>query len=376
MTRRGSPILPAVLVASAAGEVLCAEVWCEWCEAVHTHSAAAGLRASHCTSGDSPYRDTGYEIRFRTEALVPAGAMPPALFAGRTRLRDTLGRAAAGMQSVLLRQVFGLSGRHSASKRIGRARINVFGPTWSIDLDAYPLIEDGCAPPPQRLPYAGGDLITLLSASHGIARGRVGVLLLEAASGAAFDVEAHCAVGSAIEAAYPRRPNDRSGCLPRPLYGGECALQSALRGAADGLRSALLRPTLGARVQFRFSKLVDGARINVLGRGWSIDPGMITPIARRSPRRLPCPPDSGCDFITLFSAVHGIGRGIVGVRLLEAVSGASFTPEAKLAIASAIEAGYARKSSPNGGAGDGAPRPHSSASAALSAGNSTASCLS
>ncbi len=110
------------------------------------------------------------------------------------------------------------------------------------------------------------------------------------------------------------------------------------------LRSALLTPIFGARVGHSFDKKVGRARISVFGKGWWINLDAFPSNAElHAPQLRQRPPRSGRDFITLLSALYGVTLGVVGLRLLEAVSGASFDAEGRRSIAAAIDAAYARQ---------------------------------
>jgi len=38
------------------------EVWCDYCEALHVHTAGDGYHRAHCFKDSSPYLKTGYVI--------------------------------------------------------------------------------------------------------------------------------------------------------------------------------------------------------------------------------------------------------------------------------------------------------------------------
>ena len=131
---------------------------------------------------------------------------------------------------------------------------------------------------------------------------------------------------------------------PDAPYLSRLCLWSSLEEAAPRLRSALLAPTLGARVKHHFDKRLGRARVSLFGYGWSIEPDAFPSNAEmRAPYRPGRPRRVGRDFITLLSELYGVPLGVVGLRLLVAVSGAHLDAEGKLAVAAAIEAAYARK---------------------------------
>lgn len=339
MGLQGAPILRAVIVSSGAAGERSAEVWCDWCEAVHRHGAFSGSCVSHCACKDSPYRETGYVVRLPDAKPMRGNAMPAALFAGRQRLREALFGATAGLRATLLREVLALRGCGIASKRVGRARVSVFGSTWTIDPDASPLIAGDGTVSPMRPIWAGRDYITLLAASHGVSRGAVGVMLLEVVANVPLPQGARENVAAALEAGYARAAEDRGPRRPPPaLYGGGECLRGSLARAADGLRSALLRSVLAARVRPQFSKRFGTACVQIDGGDWTIDLGKAPSTAGRSPG---LHPRVGRGYLSLLSALYGVGSGVVAVRLLEAVTGASFDAKAKLSIAAAVEAGSA-----------------------------------
>ena len=39
-------------------------VWCDHCQALHTHGPAEGHRWAHCHDAASPYQASGYNLRF------------------------------------------------------------------------------------------------------------------------------------------------------------------------------------------------------------------------------------------------------------------------------------------------------------------------
>lgn len=41
--------------------------YCQYCRVYHRHGAGAGHRAAHCTSTDSPWKESGYILKLREE---------------------------------------------------------------------------------------------------------------------------------------------------------------------------------------------------------------------------------------------------------------------------------------------------------------------
>ncbi|MEZ0251740.1 MAG: hypothetical protein ACAH20_12435 [Methylobacteriaceae bacterium] len=207
---RPAPILPARVTPGTAGQVAQAHVWCQHCEDVHSHGVAPGPRGAHCTREESSYRATGYDLDLQGEAASPEDVVPEALLAGRRRLWSALEDAAPRLRSTLLAPTLGARVGHHFDKRVGRARISVFGKGWWIDLDAFPSDAELRAPRLRQRPArTGRDFITLLSALYGVTLGVVGLRLLEAVSGASFDAEGRRAIAAAIEAAYARQAAGR-----------------------------------------------------------------------------------------------------------------------------------------------------------------------
>ncbi|WP_132251544.1 hypothetical protein [Methylobacterium segetis] len=207
---RPVPILPAFVTPAAAGRVAQAHVWCQHCETVHSHGAFPGHRAAHCYRKESPYRATGYELDIRGEVASPDDVVPKALYAGRHRLRSKLEDAAPLLRSALLAPTLGARGKHHLEKRLGRVRISVVGLSWWIDLDAFP--DAGAKPRLRDRPdHAGRDFVSLLSTLYGVARGVVGVWLLEVAAGVSFNAAGRDGIAAAIEAAYASEAEGRDG---------------------------------------------------------------------------------------------------------------------------------------------------------------------
>lgn len=164
--------------------------------------------------------------------------------------------------------------------------------------------------------------------------------------------------------------------VPHAIYTGRETLKRVIENATPGLHAALLRPSIGAGVRRHFDKR-DGrtrvsvygdagavepsappppiemrsfqkrdgrSRISVFGKGWSIDPAAY-PTASELQRSTSCRPSivMGTGSISLLSTLYGVAPGIVGVRLLEAISLETFDSQARSEIAASIEAACARK---------------------------------
>lgn len=185
------PILSALRTPERQGRSAQAHAWCEWCEAVHSHSASPGHRVAHCHRKESPYLATGYDLVIVGDALTPDAAVPAALLAGHARLRSVIEDATPGLRSAFVRHVLG------RRRRVGRARVTVFGAGWSIDTGA------AIGNPGSRW-VSGSGLLGLLSAIYGVGRGVAGVRLLEAISGEAFDAQARTTIAGAIDASADR----------------------------------------------------------------------------------------------------------------------------------------------------------------------------
>lgn len=331
------PRLPAVLVRAGKGIPECSEVWCEWEEVVHRHGPSAGPRVAHCACRDSPYKETGYQLEFLSKRAGNVGALPEGPFAGRRSLRASLGNAAGGMRLVLLRETLGLRGWQCATKRIGNARIGVFGSEWSIEPSVSPpLPVEGVSWAPQSM-LRGRDYLTLLSASYGVDVGRVGLCLLETATGCRLDGAAGQGIISAVGACYGRRAGEGNSLAAVPILHGEASLREALDRAASGIRSAHLRATLGARTHSSSDRRIGRCRIDVNGSHWSIDHGVSPSIKRRS-SPAGRPSLAGSDLLTLSAALFGVSCGVAGIRVLEAIGCVHFDTKAKLSIAAAIDA--------------------------------------
>jgi hypothetical protein len=136
------------------------------------------------------------------KAVLPEGP-----YAGRRRLRDALEKATPRLRSAVLSSALGARGGYSIEKRVGRARVNVIGRSWWVDLDAFAC---GGRPAVERR-RAGRDLITLLACLFGLGRGLAGLRLLEAVSGATFAGEGRETIAAAIEQAYGAKAGGRDG---------------------------------------------------------------------------------------------------------------------------------------------------------------------
>lgn len=194
-----APILPVRVTPEASGRSTQSHGWCSWCETVHTHSAGAGHRVAHCHRRESPFVAFGYDLTPVGSAPNADAAVPAGLLVGRRRLSDTLDAATSGLRAAFERHVVG-------RKRIGRARISVFGRQWSIEADVT------TAGPASGWTTSVG-LLGLLSALYGIGRGVAGVRLLEAITGEEFDALARLTIAEAIDAAAARAaasPEDRT----------------------------------------------------------------------------------------------------------------------------------------------------------------------
>lgn len=205
--RIGAPILPAYVTPATGIRSAQAHLWCQHCEAVHTHSAVPGHRCAHCFRKESLYGATGYDLEIRGAAGSDRAALPEGPYVGRRRLWEALTSATPRLRSAVLAAVLGSRGGYGVEKRIGRARVSVLGHGWWVDLDAY-APGGGLAQGRRR---TGRDLITLLACLFGIDCGLAGLRLLEAASGAAFSTEDRCAIAAAIERAYAGKADGRDG---------------------------------------------------------------------------------------------------------------------------------------------------------------------
>lgn len=118
----------------------------------------------------------------------------------------------------------------------------------------------------------------------------------------------------------------------RPRFGGLLVgygtLYRALDSAAPKLRTAIIRRVLG---RLRFGAL----RIEIFGKGWLIDRGAIDDGGHRLA--------SGSGLLDLFSALYGVSRGVVGVRLFEAAFGEDLDARERLALAGLIEGAAKRR---------------------------------
>ena len=189
------PILRAVRTPEGPGRSAKSYVWCDWCETVHTHSAGAGHRVAHCHCKESPFKAFGYDLNPVGWAPNADAAVPAGLLVGRRRLSAVAD--APGLRAAFVKHLVG-------RKRIGRARINVFGRSWSIETDVH-------ASRPASRWIEGVGLLGLLSALYGIGRGVAGVRLLEAITGEKFDALARLKIAEAIDAAAVRAAGSPGG---------------------------------------------------------------------------------------------------------------------------------------------------------------------
>lgn len=205
--RIAAPILPAYVTPAAGARSAQAHLWCQHCEAVHSHGPQPGHRCAHCFSKGSPYSATGYDLDIRGEVPSEKAVLPEGPCVGRRRLRDALASAAPRLRSAILCAALGVRGGHGVEKRIGHARVSVLGNSWWVDLDAY---APGGMPAPGRR-RVGQDLVTLMACLFGLDRGLAGLWLLETASGAVFSVEERRSIAAAIERAYAAKAEGRDG---------------------------------------------------------------------------------------------------------------------------------------------------------------------
>lgn len=185
-----TPILRAIRTPEGQGRSAQSHAWCDWCETVHTHSAGAGHRVAHCHCKESPFNAFGYDLNPVGWAPNADAAVPAGLLVGRRRLSAVFAAAAPGLRAAFVKRLVG-------RKRIGRARISVFGRQWSIETDVH-------AGGPASRWIAGVGLLGLLSSLYGVGRGVVGVRLLEAITGEKFDALARLTIAEAIDAAAVR----------------------------------------------------------------------------------------------------------------------------------------------------------------------------
>lgn len=201
------PILLAYVTPAAGTRAALAHLWCQHCEAIHSHSPLPGHRCAHCFREESPYSATGYDLDIRGEVASAKAVLPEGPFVGRRRLRDALVSVAPRLRSAVLAAALGTRGGHSLDKRLGSARISVIGHGWWVDLDAFPRGSELA----QGRRRAGRDLITLLACLFGLDRGLAGLRLLEAVSGASFADADRRAIAVAIEQAYAGRASGPDG---------------------------------------------------------------------------------------------------------------------------------------------------------------------
>lgn len=116
--------------------------------------------------------------------------------------------------------------------------------------------------------------------------------------------------------------------IPAGLLVGRGRFYEAVEAAAPKLRVALVRHVLG---RMRFGRMT----VTVSGNGWTIDTG-VTDGSR--PRWI-----NGVGLLGLFSALYGVSRGVVGVRLFEVVLGERLDAQERIAVANLIEGAANRR---------------------------------
>lgn len=208
-----APIVPAYVTRAEPGRTAQAVLWCEHCGCIHTHSASPGHRAAHCFWKESPYTATGYILDIRGEVTSPEDVVPKALFAGQRHLGSDLAGATAGaIRTVLLQHLIGTRAGNCVSKRFGRARVTVYGNTWSIEPDAYLSSSELSSGKWHQSPRLEGQgFPALLAALYGISDGVAAVDLFAATSGTQLDAQARTEMAAVIKAAYARKTAGRNG---------------------------------------------------------------------------------------------------------------------------------------------------------------------
>lgn len=116
--------------------------------------------------------------------------------------------------------------------------------------------------------------------------------------------------------------------VPAGLLVGHGRFYEAVEAAAPKLRAALVRHVLG---RMRFGRM----SITVSGNGWTINTG-VTDGSR--PRWI-----NGVGLLGLFSALYGVSRGVVGVRLFEAVFGEVLDAQERIALTALIDRAAKRR---------------------------------
>ncbi|CAM3343578.1 hypothetical protein MEME101129_28205 [Methylobacterium mesophilicum] len=116
--------------------------------------------------------------------------------------------------------------------------------------------------------------------------------------------------------------------IPAGLLVGHGRFYEAVEASASKLRAVLVRHVLG---RMRFGRM----SISIRDSGWTIDTG-VTDGSR--PRWI-----NGVGLLGLFSALYGVSRGVVGVRLFEVVFGEAFNAQERIALVDLIEGAAKRR---------------------------------
>lgn len=116
--------------------------------------------------------------------------------------------------------------------------------------------------------------------------------------------------------------------IPAGLLVGHGRFYEAVEAAASKLRPVLVRHVLG---RMRFGRM----SVTIRDSGWTIDTG-VTDGSR--PRWI-----NGVGLLGLFSALYGVSRGVVGVRLFEIILGEKLDAQERTAFADLIEGAAKRR---------------------------------
>ena len=166
------------------------EVWCWWCEKVHSHGAGAGNRVAHCCDYDGRSPLASYDMDVIAHALASdaPSPFPRRRIFGSRRFWRSIGLSSPALRKAVVEAIFAKKPRGEVAEfKLCGARIVVAPWGWNM-LDSNDEYDEGA------------DLLSLAAILFGISPGVAAVRILEAATGAMLDARAALAIAAEVDA--------------------------------------------------------------------------------------------------------------------------------------------------------------------------------
>ena len=165
------------------------EVWCWWCEKVHSHGAGAGNRGAHCCDNDGRSPLASYDMDVIAHALASdaPSPFPRRRIFGSRRFWRSIGLSSPALRKAVVEAIFAKKPRGEVAEFKVCARASSWrrGAEYARSNDEF---DDGA------------DLLSLAAILFGISPGVAAVRILEAATGAMLDARAALAIAAEVDA--------------------------------------------------------------------------------------------------------------------------------------------------------------------------------